>query len=34
MFLADGSLLIGKKRNTVVQFLESGIAKLGEKPSA
>ena len=34
MFLADGSLLIGKKRNTVVQFLESGKAKLGEKPSA
>ncbi|WP_372761528.1 DUF2947 domain-containing protein [Pseudoalteromonas sp.] len=34
MFLADGSLLIGKKRNTVVQFLENGIAKLGEKPSA
>ncbi|WP_352297857.1 DUF2947 domain-containing protein [Pseudoalteromonas sp. 20-MNA-CIBAN-0454] len=34
MFLADGSLLIGKKRNTVVQFLESGMAKLGEKPSA
>ncbi|MBH0057066.1 DUF2947 domain-containing protein [Pseudoalteromonas sp. SWXJZ94C] len=34
MFLADGSLLIGKKRNTVVQFLESGNAKLGEKPSA
>ena len=34
MFLADGSLLIGKKRSTMVQFLESGIAKLGEKPSA
>jgi hypothetical protein len=33
MFLADGSLLMGKKRNTVVQFLESGYAKLGEKPS-
>lgn len=34
MFLADGSLLIGKKRSNVVQFLESGVAKLGEKPSA
>ncbi|WP_277054141.1 DUF2947 domain-containing protein [Pseudoalteromonas marina] len=34
MFLADGSLLVGKKRNSVVQFLESGKAKLGEKPSA
>jgi hypothetical protein len=32
MFLADGSLLIGKKRTTVVQFLETGNAKLGEKP--
>ncbi|MBQ4831965.1 DUF2947 domain-containing protein [Pseudoalteromonas sp. MMG010] len=32
MFLADGSLLIGKKRTTVAQFLETGNAKLGEKP--
>ena len=31
MFLADGSLLMGKKRDAVVQFLESGNAKLGKK---
>ncbi|WP_105169255.1 DUF2947 domain-containing protein [Pseudoalteromonas sp. T1lg23B] len=29
MFLADGSLLLGKKRDAVVQFLENGNAKLG-----
>lgn len=33
MFLADGSLLLGKKRDTVVQFLETGDAKLGTKPA-
>ncbi|MFY8328626.1 DUF2947 domain-containing protein [Pseudoalteromonas sp. ZZD1] len=33
MFLADGSLLLGKKRDAVVQFLESGDAKLGNKPA-
>lgn len=31
MFLADGSLLLGKKRNEVVQFLATGDAKLGTK---
>jgi len=31
MFLADGSLLLGKKRDEVVQFLETGDAKLGIK---
>jgi hypothetical protein len=31
MFLADGSLLLGKKRQTVVQFLENGQAKLGQR---
>ena len=31
MFLADGSLLLGKKRDAVVQFLETGNAKLGKK---
>ncbi|MGB1293020.1 MAG: DUF2947 domain-containing protein [Pseudoalteromonas sp.] len=33
MFLADGSLLLGKKRDAVVQFLETGDAKLGNKPA-
>ena len=33
MFLADGSLLLGKKRNEVVQFLATGDAKLGIKAS-
>lgn len=32
MFLADGSFLIGKKRPQVVQFLESGFARLGQQP--
>ncbi len=32
MFLVDGSLLIGKKRRSVVQFLENGRARLGEHP--
>ncbi|CAH9053213.1 hypothetical protein PSECIP111951_00776 [Pseudoalteromonas holothuriae] len=32
MFLADGSLLLGKKRQGVIQFLESGHAKLGLRP--
>ncbi|MFY8273039.1 DUF2947 family protein [Pseudoalteromonas sp. SSDWG2] len=32
MFLADGSFLIGKKRKQVVQFMESGFARLGEQP--
>ncbi|MGO2010434.1 MAG: DUF2947 domain-containing protein [Pseudoalteromonas sp.] len=33
MFLADGSLLLGKKRDAVIQFLENGDAKLGTKPA-
>lgn len=33
MFLADGSLLLGKKRDAVIQFLETGDAKLGTKPT-
>jgi hypothetical protein len=33
MFLADGSLLLGKKRDAVAQFLENGDAKLGNKPA-
>ena len=32
MFLADGCLLLGKKRDTVAQFLENGDVKLGNKP--
>ncbi|MEO2280494.1 DUF2947 family protein [Pseudoalteromonas pernae] len=32
MFLADGSFLVGKKRKQVVQFLESGFARLGVQP--
>ncbi|MCG7563131.1 DUF2947 domain-containing protein [Pseudoalteromonas sp. McH1-42] len=32
MFLADGSLLIGKKRDTAVMFSESGEARLGKRP--
>ncbi|QFU05674.1 hypothetical protein FIU82_11810 [Pseudoalteromonas sp. THAF3] len=32
MFLADGSILIGKKRPQVVQFMETGFARLGEQP--
>ncbi|MCF2858967.1 DUF2947 domain-containing protein [Pseudoalteromonas sp. SMS1] len=32
MFLVDGSLLLGKKRDAAVQFLESGEAKLGQRP--
>ena len=32
MFLCDGSLLVGKKRTAVVQFMENGEARLGEKP--
>ncbi|CCQ09563.1 FIG00950535: hypothetical protein [Pseudoalteromonas luteoviolacea B = ATCC 29581] len=32
MFLADGSLLLGKKREAVVQFMENGQAKLGCRP--
>ncbi|MBD1581688.1 DUF2947 family protein [Pseudoalteromonas sp. S16_S37] len=34
MFLVDGSLLLGKKRQGVVQFLENGQAKLGERPKS
>ncbi|NOU51661.1 DUF2947 domain-containing protein [Pseudoalteromonas sp. JBTF-M23] len=34
MFLADGSLLLGKKRQGVVQFMENGQAKLGERPKS
>ncbi|WMN59046.1 DUF2947 domain-containing protein [Pseudoalteromonas xiamenensis] len=32
MFLADGSLLLGKKRDAVIQFLADGSAKLGHRP--
>jgi hypothetical protein len=32
MFLADGCVLVGKKRDSVIQFLETGTAKLGKKP--
>lgn len=32
LFMSDGALLIGKKRNQVVQFLENGYAKLGRRP--
>lgn len=32
MFLTDGSLLLGKKRDAVVQFLADGKAKLGHRP--
>lgn len=31
MFLADGSVLLGKKREQRVQFLSTGFARLGEK---
>lgn len=34
MFLADGCLLLGKKRDSVAQFLENGQVKLGTKPKA
>lgn len=31
LFMSDGSILIGKKRQQAVQFLETGYAKLGKK---
>lgn len=31
LFMSDGCLLIGKKRHQVVQFLETGYAKLGKR---
>ncbi|MFC3034210.1 DUF2947 family protein [Pseudoalteromonas fenneropenaei] len=34
MFLADGSLLLGKKRDSVAQFMADGKVKLGNKPKA
>ncbi len=34
LFMSDGSLLIGKKRDEVVQFMETGQAKLGTKPKS
>ncbi|WP_440054087.1 DUF2947 family protein [Pseudoalteromonas sp. T1lg65] len=33
MFLADGSFLVGKKRDAVVQFMAEGNAKLGKRPN-
>jgi hypothetical protein len=32
LFMDDGSLLIGKKRKEVVQFLSNGTCKVGNKP--
>jgi hypothetical protein len=31
LFMSDGALLIGKKRQQTVQFLETGYAKLGKR---
>ncbi|GAA5213452.1 DUF2947 domain-containing protein [Corallincola platygyrae] len=32
LFMDDGALLIGKKRNEVVQFLSNGSYRIGSKP--
>ncbi len=32
LFMDDGSILIGKKRKEVVQFLSNGTCKVGNKP--
>ncbi len=32
LFMDDGSLLVGKKRNETVQFLSTGRFKLGQRP--
>jgi hypothetical protein len=33
LFMDDGAILIGKKRNETVQFLSTGYFKVGQKPS-
>jgi hypothetical protein len=33
LFMDDGAILIGKKRNEAVQFLSTGYFKIGQKPS-
>ena len=33
LFMDDGAILIGKKRNEAVQFLATGYFKVGKKPS-
>ena len=33
LFMDDGAILIGKKRNEAVQFLSTGYFKVGNKPS-
>ncbi|MFT6901907.1 MAG: hypothetical protein ACJAXS_002113 [Colwellia sp.] len=33
LFMDDGAILIGKKRNEAVQFLSTGYFKVGQKPS-
>ncbi|MFT5815613.1 MAG: hypothetical protein ACI9VT_003387 [Psychroserpens sp.] len=33
LFMDDGAILIGKKRNEAVQFLSTGYFKVGQKPN-
>jgi len=33
LFMDDGAILIGKKRNEAVQFLSTGTFKIGQKPA-